>query len=41
MRAEEEKQLEELPQHTLVDPTSRDVIDQKSNVRPKKVPGGP
>lgn len=41
MLAEEEKQTEEVPQHTLVDPTSHDVIDQKTNVRPKKVPGAP
>ena len=41
MRAEEEKQSGEVPQHALVDQTSHDVIDQKTNVRPKKVPGGP
>ena len=41
MVAEEEKQSDEIPQHTLVDPTSHDLIDQKSNVRPKKIPGGP
>lgn len=41
MRAEEEKQSAEVPQYTLVDPTSHDVIDQKTNIRPKKVPGGP
>jgi hypothetical protein len=41
MVAEEDKQSDEIPQHTLVDPTSHDVIDQKTNVRPKKIPGGP
>jgi FecR protein len=41
MLAEEEKQSGEISQHTLVDPTSHDVIDQKTNVRSKKIPGGP
>lgn len=37
MLAEEQKQSEEVPQGTLVDPTSHDVIDQ--SVRPGKIPG--
>ncbi|HEV2047521.1 MAG TPA: FecR family protein [Chthoniobacterales bacterium] len=34
MLAEEQKQLEEAPEGTLVDPTSLDVIDQKTNALP-------
>lgn len=42
MLAEEEKQLGELPRHTLVDPTRQDVIDQAISARPtKKGPGTP
>ena len=44
MLAEEQKQLEEAPEGTLLDPTSLDVIDQKSNAIPRPrghLPGKP
>ena len=45
MRTEEQKQLAEAPAGTLVDPTSLDVIDQKTNAVPPKprghLPGTP
>ena len=44
MLAEEQKQLEEAPEGTLVDPTSLDVIDQKTNALPRPrghLPGKP
>lgn len=45
MLAEEKKQLEEAPAGTLIDPTSLDVIDQKTNAVPRPphghVPGKP
>ena len=44
MLAEEQKQLAEAPEGTLVDPTSLDVIDQKTNAPPRPrghVPGKP
>jgi len=44
MLAEEQKQLEEAPEGTLVDPTSLDVIDQKTNAVPRPrghLPGKP
>ena len=44
MLAEEQKQLEEAPEGTLVDPTSLDAIDQKTNAIPRPrghLPGKP